>query len=215
MSLSIQDLCQEGVIGLMQAVDKFDPGKGYRFSTYGIYWIRNSILRAQTKSGHMLRSPHNVSTHRVNIQRAKVELFSELGRQPTNDEIRKHLGITADRFRDILRTNMRTSSLHEHDRITGREKVENLVSEEDALDTLAGGTSMVQYGLDDVLDSLRPKENLVLRQRFGLDGKGQRSLSEVGLILNLSREMVRRYELRGILKLQHPTRVEYLRNYLN
>lgn len=62
MSLSIQDLCQEGVIGLMQAVDKFDPGKGYRFSTYGIYWIRNSILRAQTKSGHMLRSPHNVST---------------------------------------------------------------------------------------------------------------------------------------------------------
>lgn len=110
---------------------------------------------------------------------------------------------------------MRTSSLHEHDRITGREKVENLVSEEDALDTLAGGTSMVQYGLDDVLDSLRPKENLVLRQRFGLDGKGQRSLSEVGLILNLSREMVRRYELRGILKLQHPTRVEYLRNYLN
>jgi RNA polymerase sigma factor (sigma-70 family) len=62
MSLSVPDLCQEGVVGLMQAVDKFDPGKGYRFSTYGIYWIRNSILRAQTKSGHMLRSPHNVST---------------------------------------------------------------------------------------------------------------------------------------------------------
>lgn len=215
MSLSVQDLCQEGVVGLMQAVDKFDPGKGYRFSTYGIYWIRNSILRAQTKSGHMLRSPHNVSTHRVNIKRVRGELAAELGRQPTNEEIRNRLGITADRFRDILRTNVRPSSLHEHDRVTGREKVENLVSEEDALSTYARGTSMVLYGLDDVLDSLRPKENIVLRQRYGLDGKGQRSLSEVGLILNLSREMVRRHELRGILKLQHPTRVEYLRNYLN
>lgn len=215
MSLSVQDLCQEGVVGLMQAVDKFDPGKGYRFSTYGIYWIRNSILRAQTKSGHMLRSPHNVSTHRVNIKRARGELAAELGRPPTNEEIRNRLGIAADRFRDILRTNVRPSSLHEHDRVTGREKVENLVSEEDALSTYARGTSRVLYGLDDVLDSLRPKENLVLRQRYGLDGKGQRSLSEVGLILNLSREMVRRHELRGILKLQHPTRVEYLRNYLN
>ncbi|KAG0602168.1 hypothetical protein M758_11G164300 [Ceratodon purpureus] len=215
MSLSIPDLCQEGVVGLMQAVDKFDPGKGYRFSTYGIYWIRNSILRAQTKSGHMLRSPHNVSTHRVNIKRARVELEEKLGRPPTNDEIQNHLGIAADRFRDILRTNMRPSSLHEVDRVTGREKVENLASDEDAMTTYAGSTSMVQYGLDDVLDSLRPKENIVLRQRYGLDGKGQRSLSEVGLILNLSREMVRRHELRGILKLQHPTRVEYLRNYLN
>jgi len=215
MSLSIQDLCQEGVVGLMQAVDKFDPGKGYRFSTYGIYWIRNSILRAQTKSGHMLRSPHNVSTHMVNIKRTKIDLTAELGRTPTNEEIRKHLGLSEDRFRDILRTNIRTSSIHEHDRVTGRERVENLASEEDALSMYARGTSMVQYGIDDVLDSLRPKENLVLRQRFGLDGKGQRSLSEVGLILNLSREMVRRHELRGILKLKHPTRVEYLRKYLN
>lgn len=215
MSLSIPDLCQEGVVGLMQAVDKFDPGKGYRFSTYGIYWIRNSILRAQTKSGHMLRSPHNVSTHRVNIKRARVELEGTLGRPPTNEEVRKHLGITADRFRDILRTNLRPASLHEHDRVTGREKVENLVSDEDAMATYASSSTIVQHGLDDVLDSLRPNENLVLRQRFGLDGKGQRSLSEVGLILNLSREMVRRHELRGLLKLQHPTRVEYLRNFLN
>jgi len=87
----------------------------------------------------------------VNIKRAKVDLAAELGRPPTNEEIGKHLGITADRFRDILRTNMRTSSLHEHDRVTGREKVENLVSDEDAMSAYARGTSMVQYGLDDVV----------------------------------------------------------------
>lgn len=89
--------------------------------------------------------------HRVNIKRARGELTDELGRPPTNEEIRNRLGITADRFRDILRTNVRPSSLHEHDRLTGREKVENLVSEEDALSTYARGTSMVLYGLDDVV----------------------------------------------------------------
>jgi len=89
--------------------------------------------------------------HRVNIKRTTGELAAELGRPPTNEEIRNRLGITADRFRDILRTNVRPSSLHELDRVTGREKVENLVSEEDALSTYARGTSMVLYGLDDVV----------------------------------------------------------------
>lgn len=98
--------------------------------------------------------------HRMNIKRARVELQENLGRTPTNEEIRVHLGITADRFRDILRTNMRTSSLHEHDRVTGREKVENFVSGEDALTTYASSTSMVQYGLDDVVSATGPSLNL-------------------------------------------------------
>ena len=92
--------------------------------------------------------------HRVNIKRARLEFQEKFGRTPTNEEIRKHLGITADRFRDILRTNVRTSSIYEHDRLTGREKVENLVSEEDALNSYTGSASMVQYGLDDVVSFL-------------------------------------------------------------
>lgn len=87
----------------------------------------------------------------VNIKRARIDLTAELGRTPTNEEIRKHLGLSEDRFRDILRTNIRTSSIHDVDRVTGRERVENLASEEDALSMYARGTSMVQYGIDDVV----------------------------------------------------------------
>ncbi|CAK9226661.1 unnamed protein product [Sphagnum troendelagicum] len=216
MSLSVVDLCQEGILGLIHGVDKFDPRKGYRLSTYAIYWIRNSILRAQTRSGHLLRTPFNIAAHKQSIKRTSMDLLMEKERAPTHKEVMERLGLGQARYRNILQTGIRPGSMHARCRITGKELVENLVDKEDqgSLTWKFSGDVVLRCGMDDVLDSLKPKESLVLRQRFGLDGKGERSLEEIGRNLNLSREMVRRYEMRALLKMKHPTRVEYLRGYL-
>ncbi|KAG6542577.1 hypothetical protein Mapa_016048 [Marchantia paleacea] len=213
-SLSLFDLCQEGVSGLLHGVDKFDPKRGHRFSTYAVYWVRNSILRALTRSGSVLRSPYNVAMHKWNIKRARLDLLVELERAATDAEVMERLGIAPDRFRDIVRSSTRAKSIHQRSLLTGEEFVENIVDPQNRDgDSASGDTALLS--IDDVLDSLKPKESFVLSQRFGLDGKGERTLSEIGKNMNLSREMVRRYEACGLLKMKHPTRLDYLRNYLS
>nr|BAM45410.1 sigma factor 5 [Marchantia polymorpha] len=212
-SLSLFDLCQEGVSGLLHGVDKFDPKRGHRFSTYAVYWVRNSILRAMTRSGSVLRSPYNVAMHKWNIKRARLDLLVELERAATDAEVMERLGIAPDRFRDIVRSSTRARSIHQRSLLTGEEFVENIVDSQNR-DGHSAAADTALLSIDDVLDSLKPKESFVLSQRFGLDGKGERTLSEIGKNMNLSREMVRRYEACGLLKMKHPTRLDYLRNYL-
>ncbi|KAJ7532620.1 hypothetical protein O6H91_13G012100 [Diphasiastrum complanatum] len=216
MSLSLFDLCQEGVQGLVRAIEKFNPKRGVRFSTYAVYWIRNGILRAQTRLGHFLRAPYNVAAHRMNIRNTSMDLTMKYEREPTHEEIMQHVGLGAKRYRNILKTSMRIGSLHERSRINGEERIQGISDPDDAetqfLKSTAG--AILRFGMDDVLDSLKTKENLVIRQRYGLDGKGERSFGEIGRNLNLSREMVRKYEIRGILKLRHPHRLKYLRGFI-
>lgn len=217
--------------------------------------------------------PPSSYQHKFNIRRARFELMLDLGRPATDAEVAAKVGLGQDRFRDIVRSNMRTRSLHERSRVTGEEHIENFPDLECMESKLwrSPGDASLRLGMDDVvgptrfpslpwstlcswnlsvapvfgageqawpcfqvvlklltfsgslitprrclqLDSLKPKESIVIRQRFGLDGKGERSLGEIGRNLNLSREMVRRYEARGLLKLKHPTRVNYLRSYLS
>ncbi|KAL3677508.1 hypothetical protein R1sor_027456 [Riccia sorocarpa] len=213
-SLSLFDLCQEGVSGLLHAVDKFDPKRGHRFSTYAVYWVRNSILRALTRAGSMVRSPYNVAMHKWNIKRARLDLLMELGRAPTDEEVRERMGLAPDRYRDILRSSVGMRSIHERSLVTGEELAENIADSQTDDSRRSTGETVLK-DMEPVLHSLKPKESFVLSQRFGLDGKGERTLSEIGKNMNLSREMVRRYEACGLLKMKEPKRLEYLRNYLS
>ncbi|WVZ99751.1 hypothetical protein U9M48_045007 [Paspalum notatum var. saurae] len=249
------DLCQAGANGLITAIDRFEPKRGFRVSTYALFWIRHSIVRAMTLSNftrfpfamesvgnhliavlivascsnifrssffftngngmnHLL-SFHSCMQERQEISKAREELAFELGRAPTDEEVIKRVGISQERYRDVLRMTRPTYSLHSRNRVTQEELI-NEVTDDEAIGVDAAGknNTLLRLAIDDLLDSLKPKESLVIRQRFGLDGRGKRTLSEIAGNLSISREMVRKYELKALMKLKHPTRVEYLRRYM-
>lgn len=208
------DLCQAGANGLITAIDRFEPKRGFRISTYALFWIRHSIVRAMTLSS-FTRFPFAMESERQEIGKAREELAFELGRPATDEEVRRKVGISPERYRDVLRMTRPTYSLHARNRVTQEELI-NEVTDDDAIGVDAGGrhNTLLRLAIDDLLDSLKPKESLVIRQRFGLDGRGKRTLSEIAGNLSISREMVRKYELKALMKLKHPTRVEYLRRYM-
>lgn len=151
---------------------------------------------------------------KLDIQRTTLDLLLQLGRAPTDEEIRSKLGLKKERYNEVVRASKRVMSLNEYDRTTKEELINTIPDQENGNYSSIPPQTMLRLGLDDVLDSLKPKESLVIRQRFGLDGKGGKSLGEIAGNLNISREMVRKYEMKGLLKLKHPSRVEYLRSYL-
>ncbi|XP_066361875.1 RNA polymerase sigma factor sigE, chloroplastic/mitochondrial-like [Miscanthus floridulus] len=208
------DLCQAGANGLITAIDRFEPKRGFRISTYALFWIRHSIVRAMTLSS-FTRFPFAMESERQEIGKAREELAFELGRPATDEEVRRKVGISPQRYRAVLRMTRPTYSLHARNRVTQEELI-NEVTDDDAIGVDAGGrhNTLLRLAIDDLLDSLKPKESLVIRQRFGLDGRGKRTLSEIAGNLSISREMVRKYELKALMKLKHPTRVEYLRRYM-
>nr|AKC88734.1 sigma factor [Erodium texanum] len=210
---NMEDFCQAGVQGLIKAIERFEMKRGSKLSTYAVYWIRNAIMR------HMKRMsfydiPFSLESLRLKVMRAKIDLSYELHRSPTDDEIIKKVGISPERYYEVKRVSMPVSSLHARHPVTQEELI-NLISDEDDDDDdrrdKRRQPALLRLALDDVLDSLKPKESLVIRQRFGLDGKGQRTLGEIAGNLNISREMVRKYEMKALMKLKHPARLDYLR----
>ncbi|XP_077252172.1 RNA polymerase sigma factor sigE, chloroplastic/mitochondrial-like isoform X5 [Tasmannia lanceolata] len=151
---------------------------------------------------------------RMEIQRAKLELLFELGRLPTEEELIAKVGISTERYHDVMRASKPVFSLHARHVTTQEEFIKGITD----IDGVGGDKrkqhELLRLALDDVLDSLKPKESLVIRQRYGLDGKGDRTLGEIAGNLNISREMVRKYEVKAFMKLKHPTRVDYLRRYI-
>nr|AKC88742.1 sigma factor [Geranium phaeum] len=208
---NFEDLCQAGIQGLITSIDRFEPTKGFRLSTYGLFWIRNAIMKS-LKLSSIVQGSFALQSLKVAVQKAKDDLWLKLRRQPTDQELIEKLGITPRRYRDVLRASVTVHSRLAKNPYTQEEYINELIDDGDGDNQKQ--PAILRLALDDVLDSLKPKESLVIRQRFGLDGKGNRTLGEIAGNLNISREMVRKYEMKALMKLKHPTRVEYIHRYI-
>ncbi|XP_031473597.1 RNA polymerase sigma factor sigE, chloroplastic/mitochondrial isoform X1 [Nymphaea colorata] len=208
-----QDFCQAGAKGLIMAIDRFEPKRGFRLSTYGLFWIRHAIMRSLTLSS-FTRVSFGLESVRLEIQRAKLELLFELERMPTEEEIIEKVGISFERYHEVMRASKQVLSLNARHSTTQEEFLKGVTDMEGVGFERRRSPAILRLALDDVLDSLKPKESLVIRQRYGLDGKGDRTLGEIAGNLSISREMVRKHEVKALMKLKHPARVDYLRRYV-
>ena len=214
--LQFLDLIDEGNLGLMKAIEKFDYRRGYKFSTYATWWIRQAITRAIADQSRTIRLPVHMYETMNKLKKVSRELSQKMGREPSSEELAKEMALTVDKVNEIKQHMVEPISMDTKFGDEDDSSLGDIIKDESSLDPAAETkNTLLRESIEDVLSSLKEKEAMVLRLRYGIDDEETKTLEEVGKMFGVTRERIRQIESKALRKMRHPSRSKKLRPFLN